>query len=201
MKKKEPDIILRDHTYDGIEEFDQKLPNWWLFTLYITIVAFVVYWVAYYQLPLGIKSDLEKVDLAVASLEAKRESQLAEMVKSLTNESLMEMSLVDNNVQDGQAIYESKCLACHGKELNAMMGALKLPGVSLVDTEWKYGGKPLDIMNIVTNGSPDVTKGMIAWKTQLSPSDIAKVVAYVLSNQPDSYDPTSVSSQEEPQGG
>lgn len=196
-KDKSHEIILRDHTYDGIEEFDQKLPNWWLFTLYIMIVAFVVYWIAYYQLPLGIKSDVEKIDVQVAKLEATREAQLNEMVASLTNESLMEMSLVSKTVEEGQAIFESKCLACHGKELDAMMGSLKLPGVSLVDTEWLYGGRPLDIMNIVTNGSPDVTKGMIAWKTQLSPADIAKVVAYVLSNQPDSYDINTVSTPKE----
>ena len=38
-------------------------------------------------------------------------------------------------------------------------------------------------MKTVTNGSPDLSKGMIAWKDQLGPSEIAQVVSYILSKQ------------------
>ncbi len=192
MKKKtEPEIILREHTYDGIEEFDQKLPNWWLFTLYITIVLFVVVWVAYYQTPLGIRSDWERIDHEVALIEKRREEQLKEMIASIDNESLMAMSAKRENVDSGKVIYEAKCLACHGPDLDSQMGGMKLPGVSLVDSEWLYGGSPLAIMTTVTEGSPDPTKGMIAWKSQLSAADIAKVTAYVLARQPEDYDPAN----------
>ena len=183
--KQDPDIILRDHTYDGIEEFDQKLPNWWLFTLYIAIITFVVAWFCYYQLPLGLKSESEKLEAKIAVIDKKRSDLLAEMVSTLTDDSLREMSTKPENVAAGKAVYDVKCFACHGPDLTAKMGEVQLPGVSLVDAEWLHGAEPLSIMNIVTNGSPNIEKGMIAWQTQLSPTEIAQVVSYILSKQPE----------------
>lgn len=183
-KKSDSDsIILREHVYDGIEEYDQKLPNWWLFTLYITIVWFVIAWVAYYQLPLGLPSDHEKIDSAIAAIEEKKQAELETMMAKINDESLQEMATDDSHVAAGEAIFMTKCVACHGTDLSATLNGVPLPGVPLNDAEWKYGAKPLEIMNIVTNGSPDLTKGMIPWKTQLSPAEIAQVVAFILSKQ------------------
>ncbi len=182
--KREPEVILRDHIFDGIREYDQKLPNWWLFTLYFAIVGFILLWFAYYQLPLGLKSDTERIEAKIAKIDQKREALLEAMVSSLSNESLQEMSQKPENAEAGKAIFETKCLACHGPDLTAKMGTIQLPGVSLVDEEWLHGSEPLKIMEIVTNGSPNIEKGMIAWKTQLSPTDIALVVSYILSKQP-----------------
>jgi cytochrome c oxidase cbb3-type subunit 3 len=186
MKKKSDQsdsIVLREHVYDGIQEYDQKLPNWWLFTLYIMIVWFLFAWVAYYQMPIQFPNDYEKLDQKIAVIEAKKQAELEEMMASINNDSLKEMSTDASHVSAGEAIYRTKCLACHGPDLTATLNGTPLPGVPLNDAEWKYGAQPLEIMNIVTNGSPDLTKGMIAWKTQLNPSQIAQVVAFILSKQ------------------
>lgn len=182
--EKPGEIVLRPHEYDGIQEYDQKLPNWWLFTLYITIVWFVFAWIAYYQLPLNLPSDTEKLEAQMALIGQRKDKILRETMASINNEALVEMSADAEHVSAGQAIYEAKCVACHGIDLSATLAGVPLPGVALNDAEWKYGGEPLQIMNIVTNGSPDVTKGMIAWNTQLGPAEIAQVVAYILSKQP-----------------
>ncbi|MEX2578986.1 MAG: cbb3-type cytochrome c oxidase N-terminal domain-containing protein [Verrucomicrobiales bacterium] len=178
------DVTLRDHEYDGIQEYDQKLPNWWLFTFYITIVWFVVAWLAYYQLPIHLPDDHERLNGRLALIEERKRTELEGMLASLTNESLREMSENPQHTAAGRAVYEAKCLACHGPDLSATLNGAPLPGVPLDDNEWKYGSTPLDIMNIVTNGSPDVTKGMIPWKSQLSGSEIAQVVSYILNHQP-----------------
>ena len=59
--------VLREHVFDGIEEFDQKLPNWWLFTFYIAIAFYVGYWVIYYSSD-ALKSPAEVINSQMAAI-------------------------------------------------------------------------------------------------------------------------------------
>src|SRR3954464_1919755 len=43
----DPGITIREHVFDGIQEYDQRLPNWWLNTLYGAIIFWIVYWFVY----------------------------------------------------------------------------------------------------------------------------------------------------------
>jgi cytochrome c oxidase cbb3-type subunit 3 len=168
--------VLRDHVYDGIQEYDQKLPNWWLFTWYITIVWFVIAWVAYYQLNLG-DSGQEQVDKQIASIKA---IQLKELEK-LNDDKLWAMSKDEKVVAAGAATFATTCVACHAPDLSAKINGAKLPGLPLNDTEWKHGGSPLQLLSIVRKGAPDVTKGMPPWEPQLGLNRVVEVVAFVLS--------------------
>ena len=189
MKKNE--IILRDHTYDGIEEYDQKLPNWWLFTLYIMIVWFVIFWVMYYQSPANMQNDYERLDTEIAEINLKKQKELESMLATLNDDSLVKMSKDSGHTDAGKAIFDTRCALCHGADLSATANGIKLPGIPLNDTEWKYGGKPLEIMKTITDGppltNPDGTPnpplGMVAWNSQLSPAQITQIVAYILSKQ------------------
>lgn len=182
--KSDNEITIREHVFDGIQEYDQKLPNWWLFTLYIMMVWFVIAWFIYYQTPMRTLTDEERIHARIAVIEGKKTAELETMLASLTNDSLKEMSADTTHAGAGKAIYETKCAACHGLDLSATLNGIPLPGVPLNDSEWKYGATPLEIMKLVTEGSPDLTKGMIPWKTQLSGGEIAQVVSYLLSKQP-----------------
>ena len=170
----EPGVILREHVYDGIQEYDQKLPNWWLWTLYITIIWFVAYWIGYYHLG-WFRSDIERVDARIAVIEEKKA-----MLATLDDDSLWEMSEDAQMVSAGKVIFQAKCVVCHAEDLSGVKDGIKLPGLPLNDSEWKHGSEPMKVFGIVTNGSPDPLAGMIAWKNELSPSDIAKVVAFIL---------------------
>lgn len=168
--------VLREHTYDGIQEYDQKLPNWWLFTWYITIVWFVIAWVAYYQLHIG-ESGQEQLDKALANIKA---VQLKELEK-LTDDKLWAMSQDEKVVAAGAATFATTCIACHAPDLSAKIAGTKLPGLPLNDTEWKHGGSPLEILNTVRKGAPDLTKGMPPWEPQLGLNRVVEVVSFVLS--------------------
>lgn len=167
---------LREHVYDGIQEYDQKLPNWWLFTWYITMVWFVIGWLAYYQLGVG-QTDQEIVDAQMAKIEEAR----AREMESLDDAKLWAMSKDHAVVEAGKATYMTTCVACHAADLSATLAGAKLPGLSLNDKEWKHGGLPTQVMQIVNKGAPDLTKGMPPWES-LGTTKVAEVVAFILSH-------------------
>lgn len=172
---KKGEVVLRDHEYDGIQEYDQKLPNWWLATLHVAIAFFLGYWVSYYQFGIG-RDDFERIDAKLAVIDAKKAEELAKMMGTLNDDALWKMSQNQTFVSAGEATFKGTCMACHGDKLQ---GGIGLP---LADAEWKYGGKPMEVLNIVTNGSPDKTKGMIAWAPTLGTKRVVEVVAYVMSH-------------------
>ncbi len=178
----DPDVKLREHIYDGIQEYDQKLPNWWLWTLYIFIIFFVIGWVAYYQVGIG-RSDGERVEAQIAVIDAKKAEKLKALMGELDDRVLWEMSRNKPMIDAGQATYKQVCIACHAPDLDGSGAGPQFVGLPLDDKEWKYGGTPMQIFEIVMNGSPDKTKGMTPWSS-LGGDTVAKVVAFVLSYHP-----------------
>lgn len=173
-----PGVVLKEHEYDGIREYDQRLPNWWLFSWYITIVFFLFYWFAYFQLG-AMPSAREKIDARLATIEKAREEAMLAM---LNDEGLWEMSRDKAAVAEGEKIYTTTCLACHGLKMGGRSEGPQFVGEPLNDTEWKYGGNPTQVYNTVHNGSPDLTKGMPPWGPMLGPEGVAKVVSFILSH-------------------
>jgi cytochrome c oxidase cbb3-type subunit 3 len=176
------EVRLRDHVYDGIQEYDQKLPNWWLWTFYIAIIIFVLYWFLFYQAGM-FHTDGERIDSEMARIEKVRAERLEKLMGKLNDEVLWEMSANSQIVAEGQKIYTAKCIGCHAPNLGGSTNGPIYTGLPLNDAEWKYGeGKPMGVLNTVMNGSPDKTKGMVAWAPEIGEGQVAKVVAYVLSH-------------------
>ena len=78
--QKEGEVVLRDHEFDGIQEYDQKLPNWWLFTFYIAIAWFVCHWGLYYQMK-KIDTPQQRVVNELSAIQKLKDEQLAKLVK------------------------------------------------------------------------------------------------------------------------
>ena len=168
---------LRPHVYDGIQEYDNRLPNWWLWTFYGAVIVSVIYWFSFYNAEV-MKSDQQVIGEQMAAVEKARLEAMGE----LSDEVLWQMSRNADILKEGKAVYTEKCIACHGPDLTATVaGGVKLAGVSLVDAEWKWGNNPMSVYKVVTDGSPDKTKGMQSWVNELGPQKVSQVVAYLLS--------------------
>lgn len=160
---------LRHHTYDGIEEYDNSLPNWWLATFYGAMVFAFVYWFATFMTSTA-PTDMETLDRQLAAIEAKK---MASSAGNLTDAQLWELSKNPEALAAGKKVYMEICITCHGDHLQ---GGIGLP---LIKNEWVHGGHPTDIVHTLMNGVLD--KGMPAWGKQLGPLKTAQVTAFVLS--------------------
>ena len=181
--------ILMDHEYDGIMELDNKLPPWWLYMFYFTIVFGVVY-IAYYQFSDGPgQYDEYNTEMAVAA-EAKAEM----LAKSANNVDENNATVLTDatSLSNGKAKYEMLCVACHGQSGGSSQNPLGV-GPNLTDEYWIHGGGISNIFKTIKYGVP--AKGMISWEAQLTPVQIQEVASYVISLQG-----TNPENAREPQG-
>ncbi len=159
---------LMPHSYDGIREYDKRLPNWWLWTFYLAMIFSFAYWFVMHRSEPGMTAD-ELVKKRVAEL-----AMIASESGDLSDDQLWEMVNSPDIVAAGQQTFTTTCVSCHGEQLQGGIG------FNLADAEWVHGGKPTQIMSTVKNGV--LEKGMPAWGPVLGNRKIAEVVAYVISH-------------------
>jgi len=163
------DKLLSGHEYDGIKELDNKLPKWWLWLFYITIIFAAVYFTRMNIIQTADKQDdAYKKEVEAAMLKYKDVRQ-ANMIDAST---VVQLSDADA-LAAGKAIFEKSCIACHLAQGQGLVGP------NLTDDYWIHGCTIADIFRTITTGVPD--KGMISWKDQLNPQQIQQVASYVMS--------------------
>jgi cytochrome c oxidase cbb3-type subunit III len=163
------DKLLSGHEYDGIKELDNKLPKWWLWLFYITIIFAAVYFTRMHIIQTADKQDdAYKKEVEAAMLKYKDVRQ-ANMIDAST---VVQLSDADA-LAAGKAIFEKSCIACHLAQGQGLVGP------NLTDDYWIHGCTIADIFRTITTGVPD--KGMISWKDQLNPQQIQQVASYVMS--------------------
>ena len=194
--KDKGEVILREHEFDGIQEFDQKLPNWWLTTFYGGIAWFVIYWVVYYYTGVY-QTDQQQIETQLAAIQEKKDQELAATLATLNDQTLIEKWATDPTiVATGATTYGSTCAACHAADLSAVLDAggtkVPLPGRSLSDGHWEYGAKPMEIFKLINEGTPAGAAGyngarMQAWGQVLSPKQVAELTAFLISKNPKDF--------------
>lgn len=180
--EEEHELVL-NHEYDGIKELDNELPPWWVYLFYATIVFSVVY-LARYEL-FGGDTQIDEFN---KSMELAR-IQVEEYKKNAPDLLTAEQVTVLTDPADlavGKTLYDINCIACHKADGGGSIGP------NLTDEYWILGGSIKDIFNTIMEGGRD-GKGMIAWKQQLSPTEIQQISSYIVTlqgtNPPDAKEP------------
>ncbi len=179
----EEETVMTDHAYDGIRELDNRLPPWWLYGFYFTILFGVGYLIYCHGTGAGDLSAAE-YDKEMARAEEEVQAYLASQ-GGLIDESSVELLTADAEIAAGKEIFMANCAACHG------MNGEGTVGPNLTDKYWIHGGDIKSIFKTIKYGVP--AKGMIPWESQLGPSDMQKVASYIYTlegtNPPNPKDP------------
>jgi len=166
---KAPEAPVMDHEYDGIREYDNPLPRWWVWMWAGSFFFSVGYFFHYHVSHNGTSVEDDYVaDMAEArELEAKQ--SLAEPV---SEDSLSKLMANPAPMTDAKALFGLRCAPCHAANGQGLIGP------NLTDNAWVHGaGKLSDIYGVVNDGV--LAKGMPAWGRQLTPIELRKVVAFV----------------------
>lgn len=151
---------------DGIDEYDNPLPDWWVGLFWLTIVWAIGYGVWYHGI--ADRSHVKMLQDEMAAADARWPEQAAAQGASAAG-----FAVTADAVTAGEVVFQQNCGVCHGSDLSGGIGP------SFLDVEWLHGGQAADIMHTIVEGVP--AKGMVPWGGILSPEKINQVTAYVIS--------------------
>lgn len=180
------------HEWDGIQEFNNPLPRWWVWIFYVTIIWGIGYSIAYPAWPLlktatpgllgfstraNVAADIEKFDAMNNEVEAQLAS--ADLTTLADNPDVFNYA-----IQSGRATFATYCSQCHG---SGAAGAEGYP--NLLDNDWLWGGDVETIAYTIRHGVRNTEDEDNAHFSEmpafgddyLEDEDITNVVAYVRS--------------------
>lgn len=143
---------------DGIEEYDNPMPTWWLGMLYLTIVWAIAYAVDYHFL---------RPTSQVAQWQAEMDAAAVQWPAGV----VVEVAATPAAIEAGKAVYQANCVACHAADLHGGVGP------DLTDATWIHGGTLAEINHTISVGVPE--KGMLTWGPILGPEKVGQVAAFI----------------------
>ena len=199
QRKAAPEPAKTGHVWDGIEEYDNPMPRWWLWTFYITVAWAIVYMILYPAFPLvnratpGILGHSTRADVAreISDFETRNQVWFDRLVQTEVAELREDPELERFAVQAGRALFAAHCSQCHGAG-GAGVQAAGYP--NLLDDDWIWGGTLEDIHWTIAHGIRNDDDPNAHWSQMpafgvdglLDRAEIDQVVEFVLalSGQP-----------------
>ena len=156
-----------DYDYDGIQEYDNPLPRWWVYLFIGTSLTAVVY-IPYYHFGPGV------LPMQAWAQDMEEWNRLHPPVPLPDENELVAMASDDPKLPErGKGIFQVRCASCHAADGGGQVGP------NLTDDFALHGYSRANIVKVVHDGV--TAKGMIAWGRQLSRQDIVAVGLYVYS--------------------
>lgn len=168
MADQQEDKLL-DHDYDGIQEFDNPMPRWWLWIFYATIIWVPLYYVLPHPFGEG-DGNVAEYEASVAKAQANMPEPV---VATVTDGELLALVPQAGVLAEGKSVYDINCAACHRSDGGGLIGP------NLADNAYIHGGSPTAIHRVIREGV--LAKGMPPWERLLKPEQVNAVTAYVIS--------------------
>ncbi len=163
MAKETNEILGHGAEADGIEEYDNPLPDWWLALFAMTIIWAPIYGISYHAIAGNSQVGRYNQEMADAA------------VRWPENNDEIAFVMTDEMVAEGEGVFTQTCVACHGADMTGGVGA------NLIDAEWINGSAPEAVIRTISEGVP--AKGMPAWGGILGTEKVQAVAAYIVSNR------------------
>ncbi len=200
----EGDPNTTGHIWDGIREFDNPMPRWWLWTFYACIVWGIGYTIAYPAWPMinsataGLLGYSTRAEVAqdIAAVDQANEAINMRLASVDLTEIAADPELNSYATQAGAAVFRSWCSQCHG---SGAAGVQASGYPNLLDDDWLWGGDIENIYLTINHGirneeDPDARYSeMPAFGDLLEPEEITQVVNFVMTLSGDeAMDPAQV---------
>lgn len=165
MNEQDQSQIIAGHEYDGIQEYDNPTPGWWIW-LFIATFIFAIFYYAYYELGTGptIISLYEEAKASESQFGDLQEDA-ASLVSYMENEKMMSYA---------KSAYATYCITCHGPN-----GEGTAVGPNMTDNHYKNVKSIEEIPDVIRNGANNNL--MPAWRTALDDNQIIVMSAYMAS--------------------
>lgn len=177
------------HEWDGLREYNNPMPRWWLGLFYLTIVFALVYLLLYPGLG-NFKGLLGWTQTGAYEAEVKQvEADVAPLFAKYAATPIPELAKDPAAMATGRRLFLTNCAVCHGADGHGSRG---FP--NLADSIWHWGGSPEQIEQSIAQGRQ---AAMPPWGAALGEDGVKAVATYVRSLSGKPGDPALIAAGKE----